>query len=162
MPAYCIPPRVRNPLAPIHANASLAVGRMVRAIAASGSIGRNMCGYGGGGPLPTDPWIPGNTGRVVLTVSNANAILDDAWDFKIDGVVVCRYDGGGQTTVQFSSDLPSGLTLALSAVCVVEQNDNLFEITVTVDGVTVLFTDIGGEGTVGDEVGLGSFSTNAP
>jgi len=106
-----------------------------------------------------EPWEPGDDGRVVLTVSNVNAILDDSWDFKINGITVCNYDGDGATTTTFSANLPPGLVLDLSAECVGEQNDNLFSVTVTVDGVTVIDTQIGGEGTVGEVQDLGTFTT---
>jgi hypothetical protein len=122
----------------------------------------NVCVIGKGadsGPNLAAPWQPGDEGRIVLTVSNVNSILDDSWDFKINGVTVCNYDGGGATTVSFSTDLPPGITLALSAECVGEQNDNLFSVTVTVDGVPVIETEIGGDGTVGEVRDLGTFTT---
>lgn len=114
--------------------------------------------YGGGTNLAA-PWEPGEEGRIVLTVSNVNSVLDDSWDFKINGVTVCNYDGGGATTVSFSTDLPPGLVLDLTAECVGEQNDNFFSVTVTVDGIAVIETDISGDGTVGEVQDLGSFTT---
>lgn len=121
----------------------------------------NVCKAVNYGVVPdlAAPWTPGALGRIVLTVSNVNEILDDSWDFRINGVTVCNYDGGGATTVSFSTDLPEGLVLELSAECVGEQSDNLFLVTVTVSGMTVISTEIGGEGTVGEVQELGDFTT---
>lgn len=122
----------------------------------------NVCVIGKGadsGPNLAAPWEPGNLGRIVLTVSNVNSVLDDSWDFKINDATVCNYDGGGATTVSFSTNLPPGIHLFLTAECVGEQNDNLFSVTVTVDGVPVIETDIGGDGTVGEVRDLGEFIT---
>lgn len=128
-----------------------------------GRLGKALCGFDDPFHVLREPVIPpfppGDDGRVVLTVSNVNAVLDDGWDFKMNGVFVCNYDGGGATTASFSADLAPGLVIELTAECVSEQNDNLFSVTVTVDGVTVIDTEISGDGTVGEIQNLGTFNT---
>jgi hypothetical protein len=135
-------------------------------VAAHEPLGTALCGgfsslrpsAPGGGFVPA-PWPPGTTGRVVLTVSNVNQIQDDTWDFKLFGVTICTYDGGGQTTLSFSADIPSGLVLELTATNTQDNGrGNYFTVTVTVDGVQVLSTDAV-NGTPGDTVTVGTFNT---
>ncbi len=108
-------------------------------------------------PLPFPP--PGGRALVELAVSNSNGVLDDSWDFKVDGVTVANYDGGGATTLSFFAYLNVGESHTLSAECVGEQSDNLFDVTLSVNEVAEIETSIGGEGTVGEIQDLGTFNT---
>lgn len=111
----------------------------------------------GAEPLPFPP--PDGLALVELTVTNSNSILDDSWDFKVDGVTVANYDGGGATTLSFFAYLAEGEEHTLSAECVGEQNDNLFDVTLSVNEVPQIETSISGDGTVGEVQALGTFNT---
>lgn len=128
-----------------------------------GRLGKALCGFDDpfhlARPDVIPPFPPGEEGNVVITVSNVNNIQDDTWDFAINGTVVCTYDGGGDTTLSFSGDLPAGGTWELTATNTADNGSgNYFTVTVTVNGVTVIDTD-GVDGTVGTTVTVGSFNT---
>lgn len=162
--ASCIPPRRWGALPSISPRARVGyfLGRVLVKAAATqpdGRMGQHLCGFkpdDGGGM-----WDPGTDGRVVLTVSNGNSIQDDGWDFKINGVVVANYDGGGATSLSYSADLPPG-EYTLTAECVAELSDNLFEVTITVDGGAQIETSIDGDGEVGEVRDLGTFTVPSP
>ena len=108
-------------------------------------------------PLPLPP--PDRFALVVLTVTNTNAILDDAWDFMVNGVKVATYDGGGQTTLTYSAYLPKGQSYSLSAVVATEQNDNRFDVFLEVNGDNQISQDVVTDGYVGETRDHGSFFT---
>lgn len=96
---------------------------------------------------------------VVLTVSNTNNILDDGWDFKIDGVSVANYDVGGDTILTFHAYYQPGEMHELTAECVFEQSDNFFEVYIDVNDERQITTSISGDGFVGEIQELGTFTT---
>lgn len=115
--------------------------------------------------VPTGEWGNGvgnqidGLSLVVLTVSNTNNILDDGWDFKIDGASVANYDGGGDTILTFHAYYQPGETHELTAECVFEQSDNYFEVYVDINGERQITTSVGGDGTLGEIQELGTFTT---
>lgn len=108
---------------------------------------------------PPGPWEPGpGNGRIELRIYNSNAFLDDAWDIYVNGQFAFNYDGGSETSLTWSADLPGGL-YTFEGRFSLEQSDNFFSWEVKQDGEVIAEGDspyLSGE--PGDVLPLGSFT----